>query len=430
MLTAFNTTKEFATKLDEQDPIKSFKEGFYTPQKGIYMDGNSLGLFSKAAEASLLQAIEDYKTLGINGWMEGTPPWYTLAEELGKKQAPLVGAEEDEVIVHGSTTINLHLMLATFFKPSVNKNKIIIDELNFPSDKYAIESHLELHGLSPKEHLIIVKSRDGSMIEEDDIIAAMQEDVALILLPSVLYRSGQLLDIELLTREAHKKAIIIGFDCCHSVGAVPHQFSKWGVDFAFWCNYKYMNNGPGGTASMYINRRHFDRGPGLRGWWGYQKDKQFDMSLDFIGAVNAGAWQIGTINLFSTAPLEGSLKVFHEAGIENIRKKSLLQTEYMMFLINNILTGAPYNFSIGTPKESHRRGGHVALEHPTEAVRINEALKQRGVIPDFRFPNIIRLAPVALYNTFEDIWQVVQHLKEIIDNSEYESFTTNRGTVA
>ena len=426
----FNTSIDFAKGLDETDLLKNYRERFYTPRDGIYMDGNSLGLFSKDSESSLLRAIEEYKNLGINGWMMGTPPWYTLAEELGKQQSSLVGAEEDEVIVHGSTTINLHLMLATFFKPTSTKNKILIDELNFPSDKYAVESHLHLHGLTTEENLVIVRSRDGRTIEEEDIIASMMDDIALVLLPSVLYRSGQLLDIKRLTEEAHKRDIIIGFDCCHSVGAVPHNFSKWKVDFAFWCNYKYMNNGPGGTASMYINRRHFSRGPGLKGWWGYQKDRQFDMSLDFLGANNAGAWQIGTINLFSTAPLEGSLKIFKEAGIDNIRKKSLLQTEYMMYLINNILTAPPYSFSIGTPAEAERRGGHVALEHPTEAVRINEALKRRGVVPDFRYPNIIRLAPVALYNTYQDIWQVIQHLKEIIDNKEYADFDLNRGTVA
>lgn len=430
MNTDFQTTAEYALKLDGEDILSGYRNRFYLPEDGIYMDGNSLGLLSKDAEASLLRVLDEYKTLGINGWMKAKPEWFFFAEELGKKMATLVGAKENEVIVHGSTTMNLHNMLATFFRPDADRYKLLMDELNFPSDKYAVESQLRLHGLDPEECLVIVKSRDGRTIDEDDIIASMSDDIAVALFPSVLYRSGQLLDMERLTKEAHRRGIIIGFDCCHSAGAVPHSFSEWGVDFAIWCNYKYLNNGPGGTAALYVNERHFDRMPGLWGWWGYDKNRQFDMSLDFSPAKGAGAWQISTVNLFSAAPLEGSLNMFLEAGMDKIREKSLHQTEYMMFLIDNILAKEPYNFTIGTPREKSRRGGHVALEHATEAVRINEALKKRGVIPDFRFPNVIRLAPIALYTSYAEIWKVVQHVKEIMDNKEYENFENKRGSVA
>lgn len=430
MSAKLDTSESFAKELDGSDILARFRQRFYLPAGKIYMDGNSLGLLSKDAEASLLRILDEFKHLGIDGWMGGSPPWYTLAEELGKKQAALVGARPDEVVAHSSNTVNLHNLVSTFFRPATGRNKIIIDELNFPSDKYAVDSQLALHGLDPDRHRVMVKSRDGMTLEEEDIVNAMDNDVGLALLPSVLYRSGQLLDIEYLTREAHKRGIVIGFDCCHSVGAVPHSFADWDVDFAFWCNYKYMNSGPGGTASLYVNRKHFDSVPGLCGWWGYNKDRQFNMDLGFEPADTAGAWQIGTVHLFSTAPLEGSLDIFLEAGIQNIREKSLMQTEYLMYLIDTLLSGEPYNYSIGTPREQKRRGGHVALQHDTEAIRINAALKRRGVIPDFRFPNVIRLAPIALYTSYHEIWQVVMHLKEIIELKEYERFPKTRGTVA
>jgi len=426
----FNTTEKYSLQLDSQDPLKDFRDRFYIPKGKIYMDGNSLGLLSKDAEQALLGVLKDFKELGIDGWMGGDPPWFTLAEELGKKQASLVGAQEDEVIVHSSNTVNLHNLIATFFKPNNGRNKILTDELNFPSDRYAIDSQLLLHGLEPEKHNVIVKSRDGRILEEADIVEAMTHEVALIILPSVLYRSGQLLDMEYLTAQAHKRGILIGFDCCHSVGALPHKFSQWGVDFAFWCNYKYLNSGPGSTASLYVNHKHFDKTPGFWGWWGYDKSQQFDMDLEFRPALGAGAWQIGTVHLFSTAPLYGSLKIFTEAGIDRVREKSLKQTEYLMFLIDSLLSGEPYNFRVGTPRQAAHRGGHVALEHDSEAIRINSALKKRGVIPDFRFPNVIRLAPIALYTSYHEIWQVVQHIKEIIDTKEYEKFPVSRGTVS
>lgn len=430
MLNRFEIIEECSLLLDSRDPLKHFRDRFYLPTGKIYMDGNSLGLLSKDAEEALLDALKDFKELGIDGWMNGDPPWFTFAEKLGEKQAHLVGAEKGEVIVHSANTVNLHNLIATFFKPGSGRTKILIDELNFPSDRYAVDSQLLLRGLDPAKNAVVVKSRDGKTIAEEDIVEAMTVDVALAILPSVLYRSGQLLDLQYLTKEAHKRGILIGFDCCHSVGAVPHSFSEWGVDFALWCNYKYLNSGPGATASLYVNKKHIDKAPGLWGWWGYNKSKQFDMDPDFQPAPGAGAWQIGTVHLFSTAPLHGSMKIFAEAGIERIREKSLKQTEYLMFLIDNLLSGEPYNFKIGTPREPERRGGHVALEHDSEAIRINSALKKRGVIPDFRFPNVIRLAPIALYTSYHEIWQVVQHVKEIIDQREYESFPKERETVS
>ncbi len=425
----FDTTEGFALELDRKDGLRPFRERFYVPQGKIYMDGNSLGLLSRDAEATLLNVLREWKELGIGGWLAAEPSWFYLGEELGKLQAPLVGAAPEEVVATSSTTVNLHSLISTFYRPEGRRGKILADELNFPSDIYALQSQLRLRGLDPAADLVLVKSRDGRTLEEEDIVAAMSEEIALALFPSVLYRSGQLLDIERLTREAHARGIIIGFDCSHSVGSVPHQLSAWEVDFAFWCTYKYLNSGPGGIASLYVNRRHFGRQPGLAGWWGYRKDRQFDMRLEFEPAPSAAGWQIGTINILSAAPLYGSLHLFAEAGIDRVRAKSLQLTSYLIYLVDETLAKPPYNFSVGTPREDGRRGGHVAVEHE-DAVRICEALRARGVIPDFRPPSVIRLAPVALYNTFHDVWRTVQHLKAIIDRGEHERFHRERDAVS
>lgn len=419
--------KEYAVTLDQQDTLRSFREEFYLPGKGIYLDGNSLGLMSKRAETAHLEVFNSWRTFGIDGWMNGKYAWFTLSEKLGEMCAPLVGAKANEVIITASTTTNLHQLVATFYKPDGKRTKILADELNFPSDIYALQSQLQLKGFDPKDYLIQVKSGDGRMIEEQDIIDAMTEEVALVVLPTVLYRSGQLLDIEKLTKEAHKRGILIGFDGCHSVGAIPHQFSKWGVDFAYWCTYKYLNSGPGGVGALYVNEKHFGKMPGLSGWFGSNKEKQFDMEHTFTQAADAGAYQIGTPHVLSAAPLLGSLEMFSEASIDVIRKKSLNQTRYLMDLIQSELVD--FNFTIGNPMEDNRRGGHVALEHP-EAARICKALKENGVIPDFRNPNIIRLAPVALYTSYVEVWESVQILKKIMEKKLYDQFENKREVIA
>ncbi|MFD2445112.1 kynureninase [Bacillus sp. CGMCC 1.16607] len=418
---------EYAKNLDHQDPLRKYQQEFYLPEKDLYLDGNSLGLMSKRAEKALQEVADSWRELGIDGWMNGKHAWFTLSEKLGEMCAPLVGAKANEVIITGSTTTNLHQLVATFYQPSGKRTKILADELNFPSDIYALQSQVQLKGLDPKEHLIQVKSRDGRMIEEQDIIDAMTDEVALIILPTVLYRSGQLLDIEKLTSEAHARGILIGFDGCHSVGAIPHQFSKWNVDFAYWCTYKYLNSGPGGIGALYVNEKHFGKIPGLTGWFGSNKEKQFDMEHVFTPADDAGAYQIGTPHLLSTAPLIGSLEMFTEASIDAIREKSLRQTRYLMELIQSEL--GDFQFTIGNPREDDRRGGHVALEHP-EAARICKALKENGVVPDYRNPNIIRLAPVAFYTSYEDVWNAVQILKKIMQEKLYEKYENKREVIA
>lgn len=422
----FTSDEVCAHRLDKEDPLQ-FRDRFYIPDKTIYVDGNSLGLLSKDAEKSLSRVVTEWKTLEIKGWLEADPPWFYFAENLGAMAAKLVGAAPEEVIATGTTTINLHSLVSTFYQPQGKKTNILADELNFPTDIYALQSQVKLKGFNPEEHLILTPSEDGRFLDEKKIVELMGEDVALVMLPSVLYRSGQLLDISYLTKEAHTRDIPIGFDCSHSVGVVPHYFDQWDIDFAFWCSYKYMNGGPGSTAFLYVNRKHFSKEPALAGWFGYVKEKQFDLLLDFHHAKSAGGWQISSPSILSAAPIEGALTITLEAGIENIRKKSLKMTAYLMYLVDE-LSDEPYNFTIGTPRTPEKRGGHVAVEHE-EAYRISEILRTKGVITDCRPPNVIRIAPIALYNTYHEIWQVVSFLKEIIDKKEYEKIPKERKAI-
>jgi kynureninase len=344
--------------------------------------------------------------------------------------APLVGAGEDEVVVTGTTTVNLHNLVATFYQPEGSRRHIVASALDFPSDVYALQSQIRLRGGDPDVDLVLVPSRDGRTLDEDDLIAAMTDRVALVLLPSVLYRSGQLLDVERLAAAARQRGIPIGFDCAHSIGAVPHRFDDWGVDFAFWCNYKYLNAGPGSVGALYVNRSHFVRRPGLAGWWGYLKERQFDMLHTWEGAGHAGAWQISTPPILATAPLVGSLRLFAEAGIDRVRAKSLAQTAYLIDLLEAFgLTAEPYGYRIGTPRDPARRGGHVAVEHDA-GPRIAKALKRRGAVPDFRPPDVVRLAPIALYTSYHELWQVAQHLREIVETGEYLHGPAGRELVA
>ena len=423
------TDEAFARKLDLEDPLAKFRERFYIPNGSIYVDGNSLGLLCRDSEDSIRSVLNDWRTLGIGGWLEAKRPWFYFAEQIGAMCSSLVGAEPNEVVLTGTTTINIHQLVNTFYEPHHDRRKIIADELDFPSDIYALRSILKLRGMNPDQDLILAPSVNGRILDENDVVRLMDEEVAMVFLPSVLYRSGQLLDLRFLTEEAHKRDIMIGFDCCHSVGAVPHYFDKWGVDFALWCGYKYLNGGPGSTAFLYVNKKHFGHEPALAGWFGYVKEKQFDMSFRFEHAETAGGWQISSPAILGSAPLEGALKILLEAGIEPIRAKSLKMTSYLTSLVDAVLSGNPFNFSIGTPREEARRGGHVAVEHE-EALRIGEALRSRGVVPDFRPPNIIRIAPIALYNTYHEIWQVVQHIKEIIEKREYERYSKQRKAVS
>lgn len=424
---ALDTTVQYAKEMDQQDRMRTFKNEFYLPENQLYMDGNSLGLMSKRSEATLEKLVASWRERGIDGWTEGEDPWFTYPEKLSERVAKIVGANGNEVMVTGSITVNIHQMLSTLFHPTPEKSVIVVDELNFPSDIYAVESHLKLRGLDPAVSMRKVKSEDGYTLTLEAIEEMLTDDVAILMLPSVLYRSGQLLDLKRITEMAHAKGILVGFDLAHSIGSVPHQLHNDQVDFAIWCHYKYMNSGPGGTGGLYIHERHHHELPGLAGWFGSDKTKQFDMSHDFTKANGAGAYQIGTPNLFSTAPLSGSVELFEEAGMDAVRSKSLALTKYLRDLIQAEV--GSFDFVDVTPLADESRGGHIALAHP-EAARICKALKEANVVPDFRAPDIIRLAPISFYSSFEDVWEMVQRLKTIMVEETYKTFSNERNVVA
>ncbi len=417
----------FARELDVNDPLSKFRDRFYLNEGEIYMDGNSLGLCSKDAEETLMRVLDEWKTMGINCWTKPDIQLFLYQDHLGGLCAPLINADPDEVTIHANTTINIHSALGTFYKPTETRNKILVDDINFPTDRHAVDGQLRLKGLDPDDFVKVVKSRDGKHIFEEDIVDAMTDDVAVVLLPSVLYRSGQLVNMKYVTDEAHKRGIIIGWDLCHSIGAVAHDFKDINPDFAVWCTYKYLNGGPGASAGLYINRMHFDKPSGLPGWHGNVKDTQFELKHQFEKAKYAGGWQSGTQSILCMAPLEGSLNMYAEAGVENLRTKSLKLTAYMRFLIEAKLQ--KYGFSVGTPTDDAIRGGHLALEHD-DALRINEALKAANVVPDFRYPNVIRLAPAPLYVRFEDVYEMVQRIVDIMENRKYEAYENKIDSVA
>ena len=306
---------DLARAQDAKDPLKEYASHFIRPETPYYLEANGLGMMCREARASLERVVDEWGKYGVGGWMQGQVPWFFYPERLAGAQAPLVGAQPEELVLAGTTTTNIHSVIATFYNPTVERWKILIDELNFPSDRYAVESQIVQKGKTSAEALAVVESRDGWTLREEDIIEAMGPEVQVAFFPSVLHQSGQLLDIERIGRAAHERGILVGFDLSHSVGIVPHDLTAAKADFAVWCNYKYLNGGPGCPATLYINRRHFGRTPALAGWHGYQKGRQFSMLSYFEPAGTAGGWQHGSPHILNMAPLEGAQSLVLEAGI-------------------------------------------------------------------------------------------------------------------
>jgi len=417
---------EYARKLDLQDPLRNVRERFYVREGNIYVDGNSLGLCSKDAEQEILRALADWKNSGIDIWSIDDSKYFYYPARIGAMMATLICADANEVTTTGSTTANIHQCIATFYHPTRERYKILVDELNFPTDRYAIDSMVKIKGYYPADAVKIVTSKDGRTICEDDVISAMTDDVALILLPAVFYRSAQLMDMQRVTDEARKRGIIIGWDLCHSIGSVLHDFKKLDTDFAVWCTYKYISGGPGAVAGLYINKKHFDKVPGLAGWFGNVKETQFQLKHRHEHSRDADGWLTGTPHILSMAGIKGALEIYCDVGMEKIREKSLNLTAYLMYLIDERLV--KYGYNVGNPRDDDKRGGHVSLEH-SEAYRISKALKTHNVTPDFREPNVVRLAPVALYVSYEEIHRLVDILEQISVGKEYETFSNARTLV-
>lgn len=391
------------------------RDAFLLP-RGIYLDGNSLGPLSYAAQAATERRLKQWQHLAVNGWDE----WFGLAERLSPALAKLVGAKPEEVIATGSITSNLHALLATFYRPEGSRRTLLATSLDFPSDLYALSAWAERLGGDLK----LVPSRDGHTLHEEDVRTAFTPDVALAVLPTVLYRSGQLLDVSAVTRQAHAAGALIGWDAAHSIGALPHALHDAEADFAVWCSYKYLNAGPGALGGLFVHERHFDRTPGLPGWWGHDKATQFEMAPEFRKAAGAGAYQQGTPSIIALAGLEGALGIFEEVTIEAVRARSLELTAHLIALADEHLPEC----TVRTPRDPHRRGGHVVLEHP-DAQLLSLALRERRITPDYRAPDLLRLAPVALYNTEAELDETVRVLRELLSTGAHRDATqTSRVT--
>ncbi|WP_435064788.1 kynureninase [Halobaculum sp. EA56] len=445
-----------ARERDAADPLRDYRDHFSVPEGERYMDGNSLGLAPDAALAALERVVGEWEELAIRGWEDADPEWFRYGEHLGDLLAPLVGANGSEVVVANSTTVNVHTLIGTFLDalpgtpagpdPAAEAPAVLVNDLDFPTDHYSIRAQLRQRGIDPDRKLVAVESRDGRTVDEADVEAALRErdDVGIVFMPSVLYRSGQLLDVDRITAAAHERGALAGFDCAHSVGAVPHDLRNAGgvdrdgdadsagdaplgpgADFAVWCSYKYLNAGPGATAGLYVHERHHGTTPALAGWWGNDKSTQFELRPTYTPADSAGAWQIGTVPMLSSAPIEGAVGLIREAGIERVREKSLALTDYLIALVDDRLGD---DFSVGTPRERGRRGGHVAIEHP-EGYRVSEALRDRDVVVDFRPPNVVRVCPAPLYTRFEDVWHVVETAREVVETDAHLAYEPRGGGV-
>jgi kynureninase len=417
----FSADESFAKQLDAEDPLRSYRDKFHLPlgkdgKSLIYFAGNSLGLMPKPAREVVDQELEDWAKLGVDAHLGATTPWYTYHEPLREPTARMVGAKPVEVICMNSLTVNLHLMLATFYRPTKSRFKILMEDPAFPSDTYAIKTQIRHHGLDPKDALILASPRKGEFaVRTDDIVDLIEKNrdqLAVVMIAGVNFFTGQLFDIPTITKAAQKHGIIAGFDLAHAAGNVPLAMHDWNVDFAVWCSYKYLNAGPGAAAGAFVNERHATNTklPRLAGWFGNDPKTRFQMQLEpeFIPVASADAWQVSNPPIFSMAPLRASLSIFDEAGgMERLRAKSIKLTGYLEFLLDN--AGAK-KFAVITPRETDARGCQLSIlahEHPKE---LFQKLQAAGVKCDFREPNVIRAAPTPLYNTFHEVWRFAQIL--------------------
>jgi len=417
----FSADENFAKQLDAEDPLRGFREKFHLPLgKGgkplIYFAGNSLGLMPKAARRIVDQELDDWAKLGVDAHLEAKTPWYTYHEPLRDPTARIVGAKSVEVICMNSLTVNLHLMMATFYRPTKSRFKILMEDPAFPSDTYAIKTQIRHHGLDPKDALVLASPRKGEFTvrTEDvvDLIEKNRDSLAIVWLAGVNFFTGQLFDMPAITKAAQKHGITVGFDLAHAVGNVPLAMHDWNVDFAVWCTYKYLNAGPGAIAGAYLHERHATNRklPRLAGWFGNDPNTRFQMQLEpeFIPVASADAWQVSNPPIFSMAALLASLSIFDEAGgMDSLRAKSIKLTGYLEFLLEG---AGSKRITVVTPQDANARGCQLSIlahEHPKELFK---ELQAAGVKCDFREPNVIRVAPTPLYNTFHEVWRLGQIL--------------------
>jgi kynureninase len=413
----FQNTPEFAQQMDERDPIKDMRKEFMIPQQNgkdaIYLCGNSLGLQPYAAGALLNTQMQNWASKGVEGWFDGDEPWLQYHQQLKGTLGDILGAKEQEITVMNSLTVNLHLLLVSFYQPSNKRYKIIMEGGAFPSDQYALESQVRFHGYEPDDAIIEIFPREGEYtLRTGDIIKTINDnadELALVLFAGINYYTGQFFDIEAITKAAHAVGVYAGFDLAHAAGNVPLELHSWGADFACWCSYKYMNSGPGGISGIFVHEKHHTNTKLNRfaGWWGNNKATQFKMAKGFDPEQGAEGWQVSTSPILLMAVHKAALAVFDKAGgIGILRQKSLLLTAYIEYLIKDINTiKGEELFKIITPGDPAIRGCQLSIVCKQNGKAMFKYLTQNGVIGDWREPDVIRLSPVPLYNTFVDVYE-------------------------
>lgn len=425
----YEFTSEFAAQQDALDPLKTYREQFlfptFTNNPVRYFTGNSLGLQPKSVREKVNLELDDWAKWGVEGHFHGTNPWYKYHEFLTDASAKIVGALPKEVVVTHSLTTNLHLLMVSFYQPKGNRTKILCEAKAFPSDLYALESQVRFHGLNPDVDLIGLSPRDGEhTLRDEDILAKIDElgdSLALVLFGGVNYYTGQVLDMESITKAGHAVGANVGFDLAHAAGNISLNLHVWGVDFAAWCSYKYLNSSPGGVSGMFVHERHANNPklPRFAGWWGYDKNTRFQMEPGFVPMEGAEGWQLSNAPVLGMAAHWASLELFEEVGMKSLREKSEKLTGYLEFILENL--SQKYHevcqFEIITPKNPKKRGAQLSILVHGKGKQIFDAISEKGVVADWREPNVIRVAPVPLYNSFEDVYFLGKYLEEAINDN-------------
>ena len=424
----FENTVEFAKQLDENDSLKSFRNQFYIPlingKESIYFTGNSLGLQPKATQDYVLNELEDWASFGVEGHFHARKPWMPYHEMFAAPLAKLVGALPEEVVAMNQLTVNLHLLMVSFYRPTKQRYKIICEAKAFPSDQYAIESQVRHHGLNPDDAIIEVAPREGEYaIRTEDILTVIKQhanETALVLFGGVNYYSGQVFDMANICKAAHEAGAYCGMDLAHAAGNIPLQLHNWNIDFACWCSYKYLNSGPGGVAGAFIHQRHITdkKMRRLAGWWGHDKENRFKMEKDFVPIPTAEGWQLSNAPVLSMAAHKASLDIFKEAGMERLFEKGKALSGYLLYILNEInQQGGEKIIEIITPQNDEERGCQVSMLMLKDGKKIFDALIKAGVIADWREPNVIRVAPVPLYNSFKDVYRFGEIISWVLNNN-------------
>jgi len=414
----FEASLAFAQQKDKEDKLASYKEQFFFPQKDgkdvIYFCGNSLGLQAKSVQEAVQQELDDWKNFGIAGFLHAKNPWMYYQEYFTQPLSKIVGCKQNEVTVMNSLTVNLHLLMLTFYRPTSSRFKIIMEAGAFPSDQYAVETQVKHRGFSTDDAIIEIAPREGEKtIRNEDIISTIEanaESVALVMLGGINYYTGQLSDIKSITEATHKAGAIAGFDLAHAAGNVHLELHDWNVDFAVWCSYKYLNGGPGAVGGLYVHEKYASdpSTPRFGGWWGNDEEGRFKMKKGFVAKPNASGWNISTAQILNMASLKASLEIFEEAGFENIKAKSKELTDYLEFLLQQI---KHVSFEIITPSNKESRGAQLSLYFKEKGKEIHEKMIANGIVVDYREPGVIRVAPAPLYCSFEDVYRFYDILR-------------------